>query len=170
MTRLVCVVWPLHAGRREGGQGGRGREGRPGGARGEVRGLRGRRRVAGPGAEVYVGVEGQVGHVLLAIELLGVAHGIAGPGSALEVWRKVAGQQRMVASVPARVSREAKAGYGGAKALSHVDQVLHLVDPLAFAPLILEPDLDDSLGKTGVFGQLFEYFWRGFGVLVKTIL
>ena len=40
---------------------------------------------------MYVGVEGQVGHVLLAIELLGVAHGIAGPGSALKIikWRKL---------------------------------------------------------------------------------
>ena len=76
----------------------------------------------------------------------------------------------MVTSVPARVRREAKAGDGGAEALAHIDQILHLVDPLALTPLILEPDLDDSLRKTGVFGQFFKYFWRGFRILVETIL
>ena len=76
----------------------------------------------------------------------------------------------MVASVPAGVGREAEAGDGAAEALAHVDQILHLVDSLGLTPLILEPDLDHSLGKTGVFGQFFKYFWRGFWVLVKTVL
>ena len=110
-----------------------------------------------------------VGHLtVITVILLRVAHRVA--GATLEVRRNVTRKQGMLPSVPAGVRREAKAGDGRAEALAEVDQILHLVDPLALTPLVLEPDLDHSLGKTGVFGQFFEYFWRGFWVLVKTVL
>ena len=121
-----------------------------------------------------VGGDGRVGGHLAVITviLVRVAHGPVVAGTAREVRGNVTGQQGVLASVPGRavVRREAQAGDGRAEALAHVDQVLHLVDPLALTSLVLEPDLDHSLGETGVFGQFFEYFWRGFWVLVKTVL
>ena len=105
---------------------------------------------------------------VITVILIRVAQGVA--GTALEVRRNVTRKQGMFASVPTRVGREAKARDGRAEALAQVDQILHLVDPLALTSLVLEPDLDHSLGKTGVFGQFFEYFWRRFWVLVKTVL
>lgn len=167
MTRLVCVEGPLHARGGEGGEGGRWREGRSCWSWREVRGLGGWRGVAGAGTEVDRPGVG-VGHVVITVELVRVPHGIA--GTSLELVREVAGQEGMVCPVPARVRRETETRDGRPEALAHVDEVLHLVDPLALTPLVLEPDLDHSLGKTGVFGQFFKYFWRGLGVLVKTIL
>ena len=115
-------------------------------------------------------VVGQLTVITVILLWVGPHTRVSSRSSALEVRLEVARKHWMVASVPAGVGGEPEAGDGGAETLAHVDQVLHLVDPLALTPLVLKPDLNHSLGKTCVFGQFFEYFWRGFWVLVKTVL
>ena len=57
----------------------------------------------------------------------------------------------------AHVGRESSSG-----------DVLHLVDPLLLASLVLKPDLDHPHGQPGVLGQLFANLTRWFGILIKT--
>ena len=65
---------------------------------------------------------------------------------------------------------EAHAGDGRGEALTQGDEGLHLVDPLALAPFVLEPDLDDPFAQPRVFGQLFKHLWCGLWVLIEHIL
>ena len=45
-----------------------------------------------------------------------------------------------------------------------------LVHPLLFAPLVLEPDLDDPHAQAGVLGQLLPHQPGGFGIIIEDIL
>ena len=48
--------------------------------------------------------------------------------------------------------------------------VLHLIDSLLFAPLVLEPDLDNSHGQASVLGQLFPHLSSWLGILIEALL
>ena len=97
--------------------------------------------------------------------------GTAGTHGAVRAAVVRGGAEGVVAGVPGRVvgGREAQAGDGGGEALAHGDQGLHLVDPLALTPLVLEPDLYHALRQTRIFGQFFKHLWCRLWVLIEAV-